>query len=217
MSMFSEDFKAEIIKIKSTDVLLSSRIEKNDESLNESAAHDFLIDLDNIDIKFLYLILDTLEHYNIFRLAIFVCNRYKLSKKAGRYMVSLAHRFSPCSAGNNNFDIKMLNNTPEKQRRVEQSMIANIAVHNLFEVINPEFLRLKRPDESVGDHNSLGVEVFRSLLLLGYWKKILFIMDYNRSLQLASYFSDFQSYKTIFLSYNSQYKNKASCLDSLNS
>lgn len=57
-------------------------------------------------------------------------------------------------------------------------MIANIAMHNLLEVINPEFLRLKDAGENVGDHNSLGIEVYRSLLMLGYWKKILYLMDY---------------------------------------
>lgn len=76
MTMFSDNFKAATLNIKSKEALLSSRMEQNDESLNESAAFDLLIDLDNIDMKFLYLILDTLEHYNIFRLAIFVCNRY---------------------------------------------------------------------------------------------------------------------------------------------
>lgn len=76
MSMFSESFKSELEKRNSSEAFLSSRIEKNDESLNENAANNFLIDLDNIDMKFLYLILDSLEYYNIFRLAIFVCNRY---------------------------------------------------------------------------------------------------------------------------------------------
>lgn len=78
MSMFSDNFKAEILKIKSKDALLTSRNEQNDETLTEQGANDLLIDLDNIDINFLYLILDTLEHYNIFRLAIFVCNRYEI-------------------------------------------------------------------------------------------------------------------------------------------
>lgn len=96
-------------------------------------------------------------------------------------------------------------------------MIANIAIHNLFEVINPEFIRLKEAGETISENNSLSVDVYRGFLALGYWKKILFIMDYKRSLDLAYYFSDFNSYKTIFLTFNKKYKNKATCISSIKS
>lgn len=93
-------------------------------------------------------------------------------------MVSIAHKFSPNAIENMSFSTKYINMTPEKQKRMERTMIANIALHNLFEVINPEFLRLKEADEVDLENNSLGIEVYRGLLMLGYWKKILFIMDY---------------------------------------
>lgn len=85
----------------------------------------------------------------------------------------------------------------------------------MFEVINPEFIRLKEADEVPNENNSLGIEVYRGFLSLGYWKKILFIMDYKRSLELAYFFSDFNSYKTIFLNFNKKYKNKAACISSI--
>ncbi|EAR98741.2 UvrD/REP helicase amine-terminal domain protein (macronuclear) [Tetrahymena thermophila SB210] len=215
MSMFSDNFKTEILKIKSKDALLTSRNEQHDDTLTEYGANELLIDLDNIDINFLYLILDTLEYYNIFRLAIFVCNRYKLSKKVGRYLISIAHKFSFLAHEDASLDFTLLNLTPEKQKKIEKAIIANIAIHNLFEVINPEFIRLKEADEVPNENNSLGIEVYRGFLSLGYWKKILFIMDYKRSLELAYFFSDFNSYKTIFLNFNKKYKNKAACISSI--
>ncbi|KAL4461532.1 hypothetical protein ABPG74_016156 [Tetrahymena malaccensis] len=215
MSMFSDNFKTELLKIKSKDALLTSRNEQHDETLTEHGANELLIDLDNIDINFLYLILDTLEYYNIFRLAIFVCNRYKLTKKVGRYLISIAHKFSFLAHEDASLDFTLLNLTPEKQKRIEKAIIANIAIHNLFEVINPEFIRLKEADEIANENNSLGIEVYRGFLSLGYWKKILFIMDYKRSLELAYFFSDFNSYKTIFLNFNKKYKNKAACISSI--
>lgn len=55
---------------------------------------EFAIDLDSIDINFVYLILDTLEIFKLYKLCIFVCNRYKLSQRIGRYLVSIAHKYS---------------------------------------------------------------------------------------------------------------------------
>ncbi len=42
--------------------------------------------------------------------------------------------------------------------------------------------------------------------MLGYWKKILFQLDYKNALSLASSFSDFYNYKYIFLKYG-EYKD----------
>lgn len=56
---------------------------------------DFILDLDLIDIQFVYLILDCLEEFKCYKLCIFVCNRYKLADKLGRYLVSLAASYSP--------------------------------------------------------------------------------------------------------------------------
>lgn len=102
-----------------------------------------------------------------------------------------------------------------KQRRIEQSMVANIALHNVFEVLNPEYIRLKESHEISTDTNSLGVEVYRGLLLLGFWKKVLFVMDYKRSLSLAAYFADYKTYKTIFITKNRQFSLKVACIDAI--
>lgn len=113
------------------------------------------------------------------------------------------------------FEIDLLCPSVQKQKRIERGIIASIALHNLFEILNPEFLRLKEAGEKPSESNSLGIEVYRGLLCLGFWRKILFIMDYERSLSLASFFADFTSYKTIFLTMNKKYKNKVSCIESI--
>ena len=37
---------------------------------------DLIVDLDKLTIETIYLILDVLENYELFKLNIFICNRY---------------------------------------------------------------------------------------------------------------------------------------------
>ena len=57
--------------------------------------------------------------------------------------------------------------------------------------------------------NSLGIECYQQLVILGYWKKAIFQIDFNGALDLASAFGDFHNYKIIFLSYSEKYKHIA--------
>lgn len=53
-----------------------------------------LIDLDNISEEIVYLILDTLENYELFRLCFIICNRYNLKERIWRYIVSIGNKYS---------------------------------------------------------------------------------------------------------------------------
>lgn len=53
-----------------------------------------MIDLDDITQEVLYLILDTLEHYQLFMLCLLICNRYSLKERVGRYLVSIGNKYS---------------------------------------------------------------------------------------------------------------------------
>jgi hypothetical protein len=53
-----------------------------------------MIDLDNISVELLYLILDTLEHYELFRLCLIICNRYALKERIGHYLQSIGNKYS---------------------------------------------------------------------------------------------------------------------------
>lgn len=53
-----------------------------------------LIDIDNISNEVLDLILNTLEHYELFRLCLIICNRYALKERIGSYIASICHKYS---------------------------------------------------------------------------------------------------------------------------
>lgn len=50
--------------------------------------------------------------------------------------------------------------------------------------------------------NSLGIECFQGLISLGFWKKCIYLMDYQNALSLTCSFADFKNFKIIFLSGN---------------
>jgi hypothetical protein len=53
-----------------------------------------MIDLDDVDNEFINLILDALEYYELFRLCLMICNRYHMSERLGRYVVSVCSKYS---------------------------------------------------------------------------------------------------------------------------
>ena len=56
---------------------------------------DLIVDLDKLTIETIYLLLDVLENYELFKLNIFICNRYQLADHIGHYLALIAHRYSP--------------------------------------------------------------------------------------------------------------------------
>jgi hypothetical protein len=47
-----------------------------------------------MDDSFVRILLDGLESFELYKLCIIVCNRYKLRERIGRYLVSIAHKYS---------------------------------------------------------------------------------------------------------------------------
>ena len=56
-----------------------------------------MIELEDLDPQFLCLILDTLEHYELYRLCLVLCNRYNLKDRHGRYIAAICHKYSNLS------------------------------------------------------------------------------------------------------------------------
>lgn len=57
-----------------------------------------MVDEDDIDLKeikpeFIEVILSILEHYDLIKLCLILCNRFKLTGKLGRYVVSSCLRY----------------------------------------------------------------------------------------------------------------------------
>ena len=47
----------------------------------------------------------------------------------------------------------------------------------------------------------MGFECLSGLILLGFWKKALFIINKKNALSIASSFADFKNYKFVYLNY----------------
>ncbi|OMJ87824.1 hypothetical protein SteCoe_10388 [Stentor coeruleus] len=180
ISMFYDEVASCLKSSRSSQSLMSSQVFKEDWEITS------LIDLDDISSDVLGLVLDTLEEFGMYKLCLIVCNRYNLASRLGRYIVSLATRYSNLS------EIKFTDIKGGVQ--VQRAAIAYTAVHNMYEMINPEYLSLKEEDG-----RNLGIEAFRGLILLGYWKKTVYVMDYGSSLAVTNSFGDFRNFKRVYL------------------
>lgn len=216
IKMFSDDFFIHLKDFRSKEILLSSI--KNSTEL-ENNNENFVMDLDNIDLNFLFMLLDILETFEQYKLCIFVCNRYTLHQRVGRYIISIAHRYSflanekpPKFSYSLFFGDKLIKNQQEK------SFIVSTAMHNVLENINPHYLAFKRKDEIANEGNDLGINTFQGLVLLGCWKKCVYFMDYSNALALTSTFGDFTNNQFLFLKGHPDYcKAYSNNLNSLKS
>eukprot|EP00358_Blepharisma_japonicum_P006165 CAMPEP_0202940410 /NCGR_PEP_ID=MMETSP1395-20130829/559_1 /ASSEMBLY_ACC=CAM_ASM_000871 /TAXON_ID=5961 /ORGANISM="Blepharisma japonicum, Strain Stock R1072" /LENGTH=991 /DNA_ID=CAMNT_0049634873 /DNA_START=326 /DNA_END=3298 /DNA_ORIENTATION=- len=195
VGMFSEDVSTYLKSLRSAESLISSQ------QLTEDWQLASLVDLDDMSAETLGMILDTLEDFGMFKMCLIVCNRYNLATRLGRYVTSLAFKYSNLTILKSHEIFR-----PQfTQTQGARAAIAYTAVHNVFEMINPEYLSLKEK----ADIKSLGLEGFQGLLLLGYWKKLIYIMDKENSLALASTFGDFKNYKNIYLTFSCPESNIA--------
>jgi len=202
VNMFSDDFKETLQLLRSKEVLLT---EVADTLENKPITHN-LVDLDHISLDFVYFALDFLEQSKLFKLCIFVCNRYNLANKLGRYLVDIALKYSNFPYEDMRANFFKLYLPRNRQIQQEKAFVANTALHNVLEIITPKYIQLKKKGETCNETNSLGDDCFSSLINLGFWKKCLFIMDYKNSLSLASAFASFNNYKIIYLTGSDDYK-----------
>ena len=93
VSLFSDDVSSHLKSLRSKQ-MLSSLSSQQQEDKETQSAEDFMIDLDDVDQSFVNLILDVLEYYELFRLCLMICNRYHLSERLGRYVISVCSKYS---------------------------------------------------------------------------------------------------------------------------
>jgi len=192
VSLFSEDVSAHLRTIRSKQALAS----QNPQALSEE---DFMIDLDDVDAGFVNLILDVLEYYELFRLCLMVCNRYRMSERLGRYIISVCAKYSNLHAFR--FGLHRLKpshlNALWRERQRCASIIAHEAIHNVFALVDPKFLALKDVGEPVTALNSLGGETYRMMVDLGFWKKVVFVHSGFVGLQLCYRFFDRHNFEIL--------------------
>ena len=61
-------------------------------------------------------------------------------------------------------------------------------------LIDGSKLKMKGFEEQLTDQNSLGLQTYRCMLNLGFWKKLVFILDKRTALELCLKFFDFKSF-----------------------
>lgn len=197
VSYFSEEVRSQFETLRSKSALLHT---KPEDSMHTKKAADFIIDMDDITLPFVNLLLDILESYGLYKLCIIICNRYQINDRIGRYIVSIGHKYSNIKLICEGFEKYAYPNTETLvDMQIKNAIIANMAVHGVFEVVNPIYLKMKKFAEMIDETNSLGRYCYRSMLLLGYWKKLVYTMDCQSSLALTSTFADYYNYKMIYL------------------
>ncbi len=66
-------------------------------------------------------------------------------------------------------------------------------MHSALELIEPKYLKIK--EGQLVQSNSLGQYCFTAIMNLGFWKKLLYLMDLQSGLSVASMLGDFRSFR----------------------
>ena len=82
-----------------------------------------------------------------------------------------------------------------KQRQA--SVIAHEVMHNVLGLISPKYLTLKKFNEPMTVENSLGLQNYRLMLQLGFWKKLVYITNGRTALSLCFKFNDLDNFNLI--------------------
>jgi len=57
--------------------------------------------------------------------------------------------------------------------------VAHEAIHNVLSLISPKYTTLKPFEEALTAKNSLGMDNYKLILSLGFWKKLVYSMNAN--------------------------------------
>lgn len=87
------------------------------------------------------LILDTLEHYELFRLCLIICNRYGLRERVARYLVSIGNKYSNLKNFKHTF-MQRYGKVSELAAQQTYALIAHEAMHNVLQLVEKDFLRV---------------------------------------------------------------------------
>lgn len=82
-------------------------------------------------------------------------------------------------------------------RQRNASILAHEAIHNVFSLIEPKFLTLRDINEEIKNETSLGLDAYRMMFDLGFWKKLVYITDGNTSIALCKMFFDKDNFNVL--------------------
>jgi len=164
-----------------------------------------MIDTDDIDKEFLYMIIDALQDYELYRLCLIICNRYGLKDKIGQILGAVAFKYSNLKQFRT--DIALCSNKIEQPKLQPFAQIARLALSNAIGIIDD--LRIASDGSASLDLRST---CFDTLFLTGFWRELLYILDADSALQVAYAFGDSQSFDLLY----KVYKKGCSSADELN-
>ena len=152
--------------------------------------------MDDVDQEFVNLILDTLEVYEFYHMTLMMCKRYHLSGRQGRYLVLMCSKYSNLNVFRSNF-MEKISSTKFQEEQKLCSLLAHEAIHNVLGLIDAKYLRMKPFGEPLTADNSLGMETYKNILNLGFWKKLVYILEKKLSLHLCLKFIDIKNFNII--------------------
>ena len=98
VSMFSKEIVSSLSRLRSKEAISSIEEKKKGDFIKvnnqDGKEEEIFLDLDDVDEDFLNILLDSLEQFELYKLCLIVCNRYKLKERVGRYLVSIGHKYS---------------------------------------------------------------------------------------------------------------------------
>ena len=71
-------------------------------------------------------------------------------------------------------------------------------------LIDTNYLKMKDFGERLTDENSLGIQAYITIMNLGFWKKLVYILEKKISLHLCMKFFDFKNYQLILRGFVTQ-------------
>jgi len=95
-----------------------------------------------------------------------------------------------------------MNNLKDNQALIKQKEFAlkfYTQIHFIFNIIDRKFLKLKRKGEFCTTDNSFQNQYYQEIFFLGFWKKLVYLMDYKDSLAITYSMNDFINYKIVYL------------------
>lgn len=110
------------------------------------------------------LLLDTLEYFKVYKLCIFICNRYNLPDQLGRYILSIAVSFSPFAHENLTLQASLVSANFHRRAMYNKGCLGSVAIHSVFENINPAYFVSKE---------LMDTYLLNGLVLLGYFRKVI--------------------------------------------
>lgn len=191
ISLFSDDVKEILGRLRSNEGLIN--IHEQNVSVDYSE-----LQLDNIDDEMASIILDMLEHFDMFRLCFVLCNRYNLKNHISRYLTSSCYKYSNLKLIDMN-KIMKINDPIFRSNQLQVNTLSNEAIHNILNLVDPTVLSQQCTEDLDENSKLLGADSWRYIYYLGFWKKLVYLMDTHNSLKLSYSIQAFDDFKTVYL------------------